>query len=83
MHHNYTAANHFQYPKFSSFTIPGDVILSGAEPHHELGHVLNSPLSRDPDQITLFKNLGLACQDVVTADLIYKQYLSKSAEDQA
>ncbi|KAL5246927.1 hypothetical protein ACHWQZ_G018961 [Mnemiopsis leidyi] len=56
----------------------GDVIQSGAAPHHELGHVLHFPLSRDPDQITLFKNLGLACQDVVTAHLIYKQYLSES-----
>ena len=55
----------------------GDVIQSGASPHHELGHVLQTPISRDPGQITLFKNLGLACQDVVTADLVFKRYLEE------
>ena len=45
----------------------------------ELGAVISDPaLGRtDPRQVTLFKSLGLAVEDVVAADLVYRAALSE------
>ena len=47
----------------------------------ELGEVISAPhLGRtDPGQVTLFKSLGLAIEDVVAADLVYRAALKERA----
>ena len=49
----------------------------------ELGEVIADPtLGRtDPRQVTLFKSLGLAVEDVVAADLVYRAALSSSPKE--
>jgi ornithine cyclodeaminase/alanine dehydrogenase-like protein (mu-crystallin family) len=49
----------------------GDVLLSGAEIHAELGEVLSgaSPVPRDAT--TVFKSVGMAVEDVAAAKLVY------------
>jgi ornithine cyclodeaminase/alanine dehydrogenase-like protein (mu-crystallin family) len=53
----------------------GDVIGSRAEPFAELGEVVagTRPGRQSADEITLFKSLGLAVEDVVAADLVYRK----------
>jgi alanine dehydrogenase len=63
----------------------GDVVLGIAEgrfgPDHivaELGQVLNgTPGRRDDREITIFKSLGLAVEDVTAADLAYRRALER------
>jgi ornithine cyclodeaminase/alanine dehydrogenase-like protein (mu-crystallin family) len=57
----------------------GDVMASG-EIFAEIGEVLSGtkPGRRDPEEITLFKSLGLAVEDVATAELIYRKALAES-----
>jgi ornithine cyclodeaminase/alanine dehydrogenase-like protein (mu-crystallin family) len=53
----------------------GDVIAAGLERVvGEIGEVVTgaAPGRTSPDQITLFKSLGLAVEDVVTAELVYR-----------
>ncbi len=52
-------------------TESGDVILSGAQIHGELGEVLAGTVSAEADRITVFKSLGLAVEDVVSARLVH------------
>jgi alanine dehydrogenase len=49
----------------------------------ELGEVIADPaLGRtDPHQVTLFKSLGLAVEDVVAADLVYRATLEERGPD--
>jgi ornithine cyclodeaminase/alanine dehydrogenase-like protein (mu-crystallin family) len=49
----------------------------------ELGEVIANPaLGRtDPRQVTLFKSLGLAVEDVVAADMVYRAALSISTKE--
>jgi ornithine cyclodeaminase/alanine dehydrogenase-like protein (mu-crystallin family) len=49
----------------------------------ELGDVVTTPgLGRtDPGQVTLFKSLGMAVEDVVAADLVYRAALSVSPKE--
>jgi alanine dehydrogenase len=56
----------------------GDVIGSGAAIFAELGEVVAStrPGRQAADEITLFKSLGLAVEDVVAADLVYRKALA-------
>lgn len=57
----------------------GDVIAAGADRiAGEIGQVVNSevPGRTSPEEITVFKSLGLAVEDVVTADLVYRKALS-------
>jgi ornithine cyclodeaminase/alanine dehydrogenase-like protein (mu-crystallin family) len=54
----------------------GDVIAGGVERVvGEIGEVVNGavPGRTSPDEITVFKSLGLAVEDVVTADLVYRK----------
>jgi len=60
----------------------GDVVLGiqegrFAESHiaAELGHVVADPKlgRRDADEITIFKSLGMAVEDVAAADLAYRR----------
>jgi ornithine cyclodeaminase/alanine dehydrogenase-like protein (mu-crystallin family) len=56
----------------------GDVIGSGAAIFAELGEVVagTRPGRQSADEITLFKSLGLAVEDVVAADLVYRKALA-------
>jgi thiomorpholine-carboxylate dehydrogenase len=49
----------------------GDVILSKAVIHGELGEVLDGTKSIDPMQTTIFKSVGLAVEDIASAKLVY------------
>ncbi len=49
----------------------GDVILSGAPIHAELGEVLAGTKAVDPGETTIFKSVGLAVEDIAVAKLIY------------
>lgn len=57
----------------------GDVISAGVERIvGEIGEVVTGavPGRQSSDEITLFKSLGLAVEDVATADLVYRNALS-------
>ncbi len=49
----------------------GDVVLSGARIHAELGEVLAGARPARDGEITVFKSLGMAIEDVVAAKLVY------------
>ncbi len=49
----------------------GDVILSKAVIHAELGEVLAGTESIDPAATTIFKSVGLAVEDIAAAKLVY------------
>ncbi|MDP6704865.1 MAG: ornithine cyclodeaminase family protein [Alphaproteobacteria bacterium] len=53
-------------------TESGDVILSGCEVHAELGEVLAGTKPARADEITVFKSLGMAIEDVASASLVYE-----------
>jgi ornithine cyclodeaminase/alanine dehydrogenase-like protein (mu-crystallin family) len=55
----------------------GDVIASG-KIVAEIGEVVagRKPGRQSPDEITLYKSVGVAVQDVVSADLVYKKALA-------
>jgi ornithine cyclodeaminase/alanine dehydrogenase-like protein (mu-crystallin family) len=52
----------------------GDVIASGRI-FAEIGEVVSGlkPARQSPDEITLYKSVGVAVQDVVSADLVYRK----------
>jgi ornithine cyclodeaminase/alanine dehydrogenase-like protein (mu-crystallin family) len=54
----------------------GDVIASG-KIFAEIGEVVmgQKPGRQSPDEITLYKSVGVAVQDVVSADLVYRKAL--------
>jgi alanine dehydrogenase len=56
----------------------GDVIAAG-EIFAEVGEVVSGakPGRRSAEEITLFKSLGLAVEDVVTAELVYRKVLEE------
>jgi alanine dehydrogenase len=55
----------------------GDVIFSG-KIFAEIGEVVSGgkPGRQSPDEITLYKSVGVAVQDVVSADLVYRKALA-------
>ena len=53
-------------------TESGDVILSGAEIHAEIGEVLAGTKAARADETTVFKSLGMAIEDVASARLVYE-----------
>jgi ornithine cyclodeaminase/alanine dehydrogenase-like protein (mu-crystallin family) len=57
----------------------GDVIAAG-EPFGELGEVVAGarPGRQSAEEITLFKSVGVAVEDVVAADLVYRRYLAST-----
>lgn len=50
----------------------GDVLLSGASIHAELGEVLSEKKKCISDGVTVFKSLGLAVEDLAAARLVYR-----------
>ncbi len=67
----------------AAFKESGDVIAAG-EAFAEVGEVITGakPGRRSADEVTLFKSLGLAVEDVATADLVYgKAANAPSAEE--
>ncbi len=51
----------------------GDVILSGASIHAEIGEVLAGTKPARADETTVFKSLGMAIEDVASAKLVYEK----------
>ena len=58
----------------------GDVIASG-KIFAEIGEVVlgKKPGRQSPDEITLYKSVGVAVQDVVSADLVYRKAVARPA----
>ena len=56
----------------------GDVIAAG-ETFAEVGEVVSGakPGRRSAEEVTLFKSLGLAVEDVATAELVYRKALEE------
>jgi len=50
----------------------GDLILSGAEIHAELGEALAGKIPVRSNETTVFKSLGLAVEDIAAALLVYR-----------
>jgi thiomorpholine-carboxylate dehydrogenase len=50
----------------------GDVILSRATIHGELGEALAGKMSTPKDATTIFKSLGMAVEDIAAAMLVYR-----------
>jgi ornithine cyclodeaminase/alanine dehydrogenase-like protein (mu-crystallin family) len=50
----------------------GDIILSGATIHAELGEALVGKIPSRADQTTIFKSLGMAVEDIAAAMLVYR-----------
>jgi ornithine cyclodeaminase/alanine dehydrogenase-like protein (mu-crystallin family) len=50
----------------------GDVILSGAKIYAELGEAFAGKVPSRANEITIFKSLGMAVEDVVAALLVYR-----------
>jgi thiomorpholine-carboxylate dehydrogenase len=50
----------------------GDVILSGAKIHGELGEALAGRIPTRANETTIFKSLGMAIEDVAAAMLVYR-----------
>src|SRR5215510_3511316 len=50
----------------------GDVILSGAKIHAELGEALAGKILSRADETTIFKSLGMAVEDIAAALLVYQ-----------
>lgn len=52
----------------------GDVILSGAVPYAELGEILSGSKPARRDEITIFKSLGMAVEDIAAGKLVYERW---------
>jgi ornithine cyclodeaminase/alanine dehydrogenase-like protein (mu-crystallin family) len=50
----------------------GDVILSGAKIHAELGEALADKVPTRANETTVFKSLGMAVEDIAAAMLVYR-----------
>ena len=50
----------------------GDVILSGAKVHAELGEALAGKVPARANETTIFKSLGMAVEDIAAATLVYR-----------
>jgi thiomorpholine-carboxylate dehydrogenase len=50
----------------------GDVILSGAQIYAELGEALAGRIDPRQNEITIFKSLGMAVEDIAAAMLVYR-----------
>ena len=55
----------------------GDVILSGAIIHAELGEALAGKLPPRANETTIFKSLGMAVEDIAAAMLVYRKLISE------
>jgi thiomorpholine-carboxylate dehydrogenase len=50
----------------------GDVILSGAKIHAELGEILAGAKPARADETTVFDSVGIAVEDIAAAELVYR-----------
>ena len=50
----------------------GDVVLSGAEIHAELGEILAGAKPARADETTVFDSVGIAVEDIAAAQLVYR-----------
>ena len=50
----------------------GDVILSGAEIHAELGEILAGDKPARAEETTVFDSVGIAVEDIAAAHLVYE-----------
>jgi thiomorpholine-carboxylate dehydrogenase len=50
----------------------GDVILSGAEIHAELGEILAGAKPARAGETTVFDSVGIAVEDIAAAHLVYQ-----------
>ncbi|KAM4624339.1 ketimine reductase mu-crystallin isoform 2-T2 [Polymixia lowei] len=66
--------------KEGAATESGDVILSGAEVFAELGEVLIGTRPAHREKTTVFKSLGMAVQDAVSAKLVFDQWKTKDSQ---
>ena len=68
----------------AAFKESGDVIAAG-EAFAEVGEVIigAKPGRRSADEVTLFKSLGLAVEDVATADLVYGKAANAASAEEA
>ncbi|CAH1795133.1 unnamed protein product [Owenia fusiformis] len=57
----------------------GDVIFSKCEVFGEVGEVVCGKKEAFPEATTVFKSLGLAIEDVVSAKLVYDKYIAERA----
>ena len=63
--------------KASALKESGDVIHANAVIKGEIGEVIAGRLAADREAITIFKSLGMAVEDVVTARWVYDRYLQR------
>ena len=56
----------------------GDVILSGAKIYAELGEALSGKVPSRANEITIFKSLGMAVEDIAAAILVYRSATATS-----
>lgn len=56
----------------------GDIILSGAKIHAELGEVFAGKIPARSNETTIFKSLGMAVEDIAAALLVYRATTAKS-----
>lgn len=63
-----------------AFRESGDILLSGAKIHAELGEALVGAVPSRAHETTVFKSLGMAIEDVVAAMLVYRKLASDEAE---
>ncbi|CAJ0943963.1 unnamed protein product [Ranitomeya imitator] len=54
----------------------GDIVLSGATIFGEIGEILKGTKPAFPDKTTVFKSVGMAIEDTVSAKLVYDSWLS-------
>ncbi|XP_065309496.1 ketimine reductase mu-crystallin-like isoform X2 [Dermacentor albipictus] len=59
-------------------TESGDIVLSGAEIFGEIGDVVLGTKENKRAETTVFKSLGVAIEDVLTADLVYRRLAGPS-----
>jgi ornithine cyclodeaminase/alanine dehydrogenase-like protein (mu-crystallin family) len=56
----------------------GDLILSGAKIYAELGEALAGKVPSHAGEITIFKSLGMAVEDITAATLVYRAVTEES-----
>jgi ornithine cyclodeaminase/alanine dehydrogenase-like protein (mu-crystallin family) len=61
----------------------GDVILSGAKIHAELGEALAGMVPTRATETTVFKSLGMAVEDIAAATLVYRSAIQPDSAPSA
>lgn len=57
----------------------GDVLLSGAKIHADLGEILAGTVTVPEGATTVFKSVGMAVEDVAAAALVYERFVAGSS----